>query len=107
MTCKTLLTVFTALGIFSTSSVVLADKHEGEHCPMKGAHMFKKMDTDNNGQISKEEHTAFHTKKFEDADADKNGSLSEDEAKAAMKKHHEHMKEKRDALKEKLEEKAE
>lgn len=48
--------------------------------------MFNKMDTNNDGKVTKAEHDAFGTKKFDDADTDNDDTLSLSEMQAHMVK---------------------
>ena len=57
---------------------------------------FSKIDSNSDGMISKEEHTAFGDKMFSDTDKDGNGSISKEEMKDMKKKEHDEMKDKMD-----------
>ncbi len=48
--------------------------------------MFEKMDTNNDGVITKDEFMSKHEQKFNEMDADNNGEVTREEAKAAMEK---------------------
>ena len=63
-----------------TSSYLVADSHGGKHCKMK------KMDTDGDGSVSKDEFMAHAEKKFSYKDKNGDGVLSADEMK--RRKHH-------------------
>ncbi len=75
------LVIFICLGLFA-SLPVAAEERDGKR---KGGY-FKKMDTDDNGSISRAEFVAHHTKRFEQIDSNSDGSLSKDEMKAHHKK---------------------
>lgn len=57
---------------------------------MKGRmdHMFKELDANGDGTVSKDENNAFATKKFEENDANKDGKVTKDEWDAAREKKH-------------------
>lgn len=50
------------------------------------SHMFKKIDTNGDGKISKAEHDAWANKMFTDADTNKDGYVTKDEMMAMKKK---------------------
>ena len=60
--------------------------HAGRHGDHAGAFM-KRMDTDNDGRISKAEALAAAAARFDAADTNKDGFLTPDEIKAARKSH--------------------
>ena len=66
-----------------SSGYMVADKH-GKYCKKK----MKRMDTDEDGSVSKEEFMAYMEKKFAKKDKNGDGVLSADEMKRG-KKHHE------------------
>jgi Ca2+-binding EF-hand superfamily protein len=66
----------TVLGL-AASPAVLAGKGGGVD------HQFQAMDTDNDGKISADEHTAGAKKMFETMDADKDGKVTAKEMEAA------------------------
>ena len=90
------------IGAFAlTSTAAVAEHHEdGKH--QKGDYvgkMMERVDTNNDGQISKAEFMAKHEEAFAKMDADGNGTLSTEElssAKAEMKEKWKEMKEKRE-----------
>lgn len=86
---KFVMTAALAATLGMTAGVVHASP-EGGHEMMK-KRMMEKVDTDDNGAISKAEFMAKHEEKFGMMDADGNGELSSEELNAA----HEKMKEKR------------
>ena len=77
------------------SSYLVADSHgEGKcgskmegKCGMKM--MMKKMDSDEDGAISREEFMDHHEKKFTKMDKNEDGKVTEDEMKMMMEKMHE------------------
>ncbi|GIX21358.1 MAG: hypothetical protein KatS3mg121_0141 [Gammaproteobacteria bacterium] len=60
----------------------------GKDGPPRGAKLFKKMDADGDGQVTRAEFLAAHEKHFDRLDADGDGILTHDELKAA--RHHKH-----------------
>ena len=82
----------TALGIaLVAGGQAAAAAHEGpppaHHGKMMGR-MMEKIDTDGDGQVSRDEFAAFHTDKFNKMDSNGDNSIDADERKA----HHEQMK---------------
>ena len=69
--------------IQSTPSFMLAEHHGGKH----GGHGMKKMDTDGNGEVSKDEFMAHHEMKFMMKDKNGDGKLTGDEMKHKKCKH--------------------
>ncbi len=63
-----------------TSEFLVADSHGGKHCKIK------KMDTDGDGSVSKEEFMSHAEKKFSRKDKNDDGVLGADEMK--HRKHH-------------------
>lgn len=59
-------------------------KAEGKKGP-RGDKMFSKIDTNNDGVITKEEALAFHSAEFDKKDADKDGKITKEEAQAFHK----------------------
>lgn len=51
--------------------------------PAKFDEKFTKLDSNSDGQVSKEEHAAAKEEKFEEADTNNDGNLSKEELKAA------------------------
>jgi hypothetical protein len=68
-------------------------KGEGKKGPRGGEKMFSKIDTNNDGVITKDEMIAFHSAEFDKVDADKDGKLTKEE----MKTFHKAQKEERKA----------
>jgi hypothetical protein len=77
------LIVALAISIIGTFSISAHD-HKGKGGQMGKEH-FKKMDTDGNGKISKEEFQKFHDAKFTEMDKDADGALSEEEIQSYHK----------------------
>ena len=80
--------ILTLTAILLTANFALANEgtppppHEGKGPHHRGGHMFKKIDTDGNGVITKAEHDAFSNKKFDEIDANKDGQVTKEEGKA-------------------------
>lgn len=77
--------------------VALANDHGGKGEHHKGDY-FKKIDTNGDGAISKDEHLAHSNAKFAEIDANKDGKVTKEEMKAhheAKREHFKEMKEKR------------
>lgn len=91
---KILMLSVLALGVSAMPAMAEGDKHHGKH-----GGMFKKIDTDGNGEISRAEFDAKHDEMFKKMDKDGNGSISKDE----MKAHHKGRKAKHAERKEKRE----
>lgn len=116
---KKLLLTSAAAALLAASSTAYA-KHPGEggegHQSDKKHHgqwMFKKMDSDADGTISRAEFDAHHAKKFGEMDKDGNGSISDAEAKAyseakreKWQERHEGMQEKRSEMRKGMDDKA-
>lgn len=83
------------------SGAAFASNHEGEGHKDKGykgkkiEKMIEKMDTNKDGEISKDEFTAHHEKKFNEMDTNKDGKVSKQEGEEFYKA----MKEKREKMK--------
>lgn len=82
------------LGVSSAALAADEGKPAGDH-PHKGG-MFKKMDADGDGVVTKAEADAFHEKKFGEIDANKDGKITKEEQDA----HRKQMREKRQKRKE-------
>lgn len=52
----------------------------------KAKYYFNQIDTNKDGMVSKEEHTAFSDKMFMEADTNQDGNISMDEMRAAKQK---------------------
>jgi Ca2+-binding EF-hand superfamily protein len=93
-----------AVGMAVGSNVALAkkEKKDGEKKPAKAEELFKKLDKNGDGKLSKEEFSAHgkDPKKaeahFDKIDTDRNGSISPDEFKAFLKKMEERAKKKKE-----------
>lgn len=72
------------------------------HKGMRMEKMWKEMDANEDGSISREESTAFGNKKFDERDANKDGKVTREEwdafRKAKMEERKKHMDEKRENL---------
>lgn len=74
-----------------------AKKDHKDHHGQKKNHMTKmwqKMDSDNDGAVSKKEFDTFHADKFKKMDANNDGKVSKEEKKAYKKSMHTEKKEK-------------
>jgi len=81
---KKLFLMAAVLGGFAlTSNDVLADNHDGHDHKGK---MMQKVDTNNDGMISKAEFMAKHEEKFMKMDVNSDGMISAEEHKAAKNK---------------------
>ena len=80
-----------ALAVLMAVSVSPALAND-EHMDQKIQYWFNKMDTDNNGSITKAEHDTVGTAMFGDADTNDDDALSIDEFKAHKKKEMDEMK---------------
>lgn len=95
---KKILTVLTGLTFLSVTSVFAHD-HDGHgRNAMAGDH-FKKMDSNGDNKVSKEEWQKFHDGFFTELDKDADGSVTLEEMKSARM-------EKREEKKEEMKEKA-
>ncbi len=83
------LMIFTALATMASVSYAVA-KDGGHHNKDRGHKMFERHDTNGDGVISKSEFIASAEERFKKMDADENGEITKDEAK----KHYMEMKEK-------------
>ncbi len=94
---KLYLTVFTALALVGVSGSALAesDKKGHHHGKERMEKMLKKVDTNQDGVISRAEHDAFSDKRFKKMDADGDGNVTAEERKAR----HDAMKERRKSKK--------
>ena len=81
---KSMMYTLAVLGMVGlTSTAVLADDHmDGDH----KAKMMERIDTNNDGMISKSEFMTKHEEKFTMMDTNKDGMLSMEEMEAAKKK---------------------
>lgn len=81
--------VFSAPAAFAEDGEGMKDGHYG------GGKMFEKGDLDGDGVITKAEFMESHEKRFTAIDTDGNGEISKEEAQAMGDKMHDKMKEKR------------
>lgn len=89
--------MLSALILGLSTTPVFADGHgDGNGKGRHGGGMFKKVDTDGDGFISRAEFDAKHNEKFKKMDADGDGKISQDEAKAHRKNMKEKSKERRE-----------
>lgn len=89
---KILLLSALVVGVFSVPAY--ADSHgDGEH---KKGRVFKKLDANEDGTISRAEFDAMHEKRFEAMDADGNGEISKEEAKSHREQRREKRQERRE-----------
>lgn len=83
-----------AMACVASMPAMAADKMD----PVKSGQMadawFSKIDTNGDGMISKEEHTAFSDSMFTKADTNGDGNISKDEMRAEKMKEHADMKDK-------------
>lgn len=87
---KRTLTLASMLALFAAPALahdhdksMHGDKMHGGKMEQKVDYYFNKIDTNNDGMITKAEHDAFGNRMFTEADTDKNGSLSREELEAA------------------------
>lgn len=78
---KKLLMAATALCLVAAPAFA-NEKHDGHMAET----WFKKMDTNNDGYVSKEEHAAFADKMFSEADTNNDGKLTLEEVRAQKMK---------------------
>jgi len=83
------ITAFVAISFGSIDSSY-AEGNENKVCGSHKENMFEKMDTDGDGVISPEEHSAKAERRFKKMDADGDGKVTREE----IKSHHAAMKEK-------------
>ena len=91
---KKIITYAGLLAIYATAPAFANDMDGDHQAKMKAMteSFFKKMDTNNDGYISKDEHRAFSDKMFEEADANHDGKISMDELSAFKQKEHDEWK---------------
>ncbi len=85
--------VLSTIAAVATSLAIASEpvERDKDHQRAKlGQMMMKKMDTDNDHQISLQEFTQFHKQRFEKMDANNDGYVTPEEAKA----HHQSVREK-------------
>ncbi|XDD45536.1 hypothetical protein AB3N60_12575 [Leptospira sp. WS39.C2] len=90
---KKILTILLGFTLFAVPSLFSRDK-DGQGKMMMAADHFKKMDTDGDKKISKEEWQKYHDGFFQELDKDGDGSVSFDELKEKRMDQKEKMKEK-------------
>lgn len=85
--------ILTLTAILLTSGAALAQDHDmpppqhgGPHGGHRGGMMFKKIDTNGDGVITKDEHQAFSDKMFSKMDTNGDGSVTKEEGKEAREK---------------------
>jgi len=99
LSLKTYPAIFTAIALvaffFGSISTSFAEGGTGKSCSHHKGKMFEKMDTNADGVISLEEHSAKAERRFKKMDTNSDGKVTKEEAKnhhAAMrekyKKHH-------------------
>ncbi|MBM9546965.1 EF-hand domain-containing protein [Leptospira sp. 201903074] len=97
---KKIQTILTSVAFFLTASVFAHD-HEGHGKNVMAGDHFKKMDSNSDNKVSKEEWQKFHDGFFTELDKDADGSVTFEEMKAARMEKRE---EKKEAMKEKVKE---
>ncbi len=80
---KSLITVF-LISVAATSSVYAGMEQEGRH--LMGKRAFSIIDSNQDGSLSKEEVSTFHSERFDKMDANSDGLVTKQEAKAFRKK---------------------
>jgi Ca2+-binding EF-hand superfamily protein len=84
--------------LLGLSTAVVASDHEksGNHGekPRQKEGMFKKMDADGDGVVTKAEADAYHNKKFAEKDVNKDGKITKEELEAYKEKKREERKKK-------------
>ncbi|TGL52223.1 EF-hand domain-containing protein [Leptospira meyeri] len=95
---KKILTILTTVALVATTSVFAHD-HDGHGKKGMPRDHFKKMDTNTDNKVSKEEWQKFHDGFFTELDKDADGSVTLEEMKASRM-------EKREEKKEEMNEKA-
>ncbi len=75
-----------AVAIATPALAAMDDGKKSGHMQDKADYMFKRVDTNGDGKITKTEHDAFANKMFTDADTNKDGSISMEEMRAHKKK---------------------
>ncbi|TGM61456.1 EF-hand domain-containing protein [Leptospira vanthielii] len=97
---KKILTIFTSVAFLLTASVFAHD-HDGHGKNAMAGDHFKKMDTNSDNKVSKEEWQKFHDGFFTEIDKDADGSVTLEEMKSArMEKREEKKSEMNDKAKE-------
>ena len=79
-----------AAAALTFSGAALAEHHEGGDGHKKGkkGHYFEKVDTNGDGQISKEEHMTAAEERFTKMDTNGDGAITKEEVQEKMKKMH-------------------
>ncbi|TGK52465.1 hypothetical protein [Leptospira bouyouniensis] len=90
---KKILTILSVL-TFVIPMFLFAQNNDGKGKKLMAADHFKKMDTDNDKKVSKEEWQKFHDGFFLELDKDGDGSISFDELKGKQMENRDKMKEK-------------
>lgn len=74
------------IAVMAASTAAYANEHEGGKCFGKGGHhrgdWLKKIDTNNDGNITRAESDAFHDAKFKKMDTDGDGTITKAEMDA-------------------------
>ncbi|XDD53294.1 EF-hand domain-containing protein [Leptospira sp. WS4.C2] len=97
---KKILTIFTSVAFLLTASVYAHD-HDGHGKNAMAGDHFKKMDTNGDNKVSKEEWQKFHDGFFTELDKDADGSVTLEEMKTTrMEKREEKKTEMNDKAKE-------
>lgn len=84
--------IFTALTVLAVFAAPVAATANEDNMQGKVDYYFKKIDTDGNGSISKQEHEAFGESMFQDADTNKDSMISKAELLAEKQKEKAEMK---------------
>ncbi len=82
----TLISIASATCLAIAASGAQADPGMMHHDGGYADHMFKQMDVNNDGAISKKEFNTFHEKRFKEMDANHDGKVTREEMDAAMDK---------------------
>ncbi|MFO1242973.1 MAG: EF-hand domain-containing protein [Rickettsiales bacterium] len=86
---KNFVAALTVLAVFTAPAIATAND---DNMQAKADYYFKKIDTDGNGTISKQEHEAFGENMFNEADTNKDNQISKAELLAEKQKEKTEMK---------------